>query len=218
MKCHNGTSNAAVVTRSDGSTYTPTDLSAEFNPNNPGFHNVLGLSKGMRETFTLGGHTFTWPVPSYGGWPVFKNGWDKDSQMTCTDCHSAVAAGNAKGPHGSSAKWMVDPAYPNDWSSTRMVDATPERSIICDKCHQYNNGVHGTPSSHETVCSACHVKIPHGWKRPRLLVLTSDPAPYNAGARMTGIRASNHSADGTWADADCATNCGGHPGYGPYIP
>jgi len=27
-------------------------------------------------------------------------------------------------------------------------------------------------------CVSCHVAIPHGWKRPRLLVSENDPAPY----------------------------------------
>jgi len=27
-------------------------------------------------------------------------------------------------------------------------------------------------------CVSCHIAIPHGWKRPRLLVYESDPAPY----------------------------------------
>lgn len=30
-------------------------------------------------------------------------------------------------------------------------------------------------------CRNCHVAIPHGWKRPRLLVYETDPAPYNIG-------------------------------------
>ncbi|MEN6430936.1 MAG: hypothetical protein ABFC80_08890, partial [Coriobacteriales bacterium] len=31
------------------------------------------------------------------------------------------------------------------------------------------------------ACRDCHVAIPHGWKRPRLIVYYDDPAPYNAG-------------------------------------
>ncbi|MCE5190821.1 MAG: cell wall-binding repeat-containing protein, partial [Actinomycetia bacterium] len=31
------------------------------------------------------------------------------------------------------------------------------------------------------ACRDCHVAVPHGWKRPRLIVFASDTAPYNAG-------------------------------------
>jgi hypothetical protein len=31
------------------------------------------------------------------------------------------------------------------------------------------------------ACRDCHVAVPHGWKRPRLIVFSSDPAPYNIG-------------------------------------
>jgi hypothetical protein len=31
------------------------------------------------------------------------------------------------------------------------------------------------------ACRDCHVAIPHGWKRPRLIVYYDDPAPYNIG-------------------------------------
>jgi hypothetical protein len=34
-------------------------------------------------------------------------------------------------------------------------------------------------------CRNCHVAIPHGWKRPRLLVYETDPAPYNIGPSVT---------------------------------
>lgn len=31
------------------------------------------------------------------------------------------------------------------------------------------------------ACRDCHIAVPHGWTRPRLIVYSTDPAPYNAG-------------------------------------
>jgi len=31
------------------------------------------------------------------------------------------------------------------------------------------------------ACRNCHIAIPHGWVRPRLMVYSTDPAPYNIG-------------------------------------
>ena len=38
-------------------------------------------------------------------------------------------------------------------------------------------------------CVSCHIAIPHGWKRPRLLVYSNDPAPY-VGAQPAGAASS----------------------------
>jgi hypothetical protein len=37
---------------------------------------------------------------------------------------------------------------------------------------------HGNQSLGQANCISCHIAVPHGWKRPRLLVYSSDPAPY----------------------------------------
>jgi hypothetical protein len=80
--------------------------------------------------------------------------------------------------------------------------------FICQKCHKLTNSFQGlgiegngrgardnalnymgmSNEAHmehhndmvtgQANCVSCHVAIPHGWKRPRLLVYESDPAPY----------------------------------------
>jgi hypothetical protein len=78
--------------------------------------------------------------------------------------------------------------------------------FICQKCHKlvnpyqgiagvntngrnnnlnymgYSNEVHmehhGNQSGGAGNCISCHIGVPHGWKRPRLLVYGSDPTPY----------------------------------------
>jgi hypothetical protein len=37
---------------------------------------------------------------------------------------------------------------------------------------------HNDLTTGQANCVSCHIAIPHGWKRPRLLVYESDPAPY----------------------------------------
>ena len=76
-------------------------------------------------------------------------------------------------------------------------------SVICAKCHDlYNAGtgdIGWSNYAHEHhanrpmvgatnlgregagACRDCHIAIPHGWVRPRLIVYSTDAAPYNIG-------------------------------------
>lgn len=206
FKCHSA-SQPAVATRSNGSTYAVTNLAADFNPNNPSYHNVLGLATGVRASFTISGNTFDW------GWPAgaMINGWTASSKMTCTDCHTNTAIGEARGPHGSSVKYVIDPAYPTDWKGAAIVSPG---QIICVKCHALNqNNVHNyNHSGYGFICNECHIGVPHGWKRPRMLGYYTDPEPYathswNGDLPLAGVRMSTHSPN-SWGTADCAVgNC-----------
>jgi len=80
----------------------------------------------------------------------------------------------------------------------RTDGTTGANAVICSKCHDlmnvvdYGNGQSaaiGSNTAHNShhqdqvdgsaQCVSCHVGIPHGWKRPRLLVNTDvDTAPY----------------------------------------
>ncbi len=94
--------------------------------------------------------------------------------------------------------------------------ATPSSRFICQKCHKLTNSYQGiiiegngrggrdnnlnymgmSNEAHmehhndlingQGNCVSCHVAIPHGWKRPRLLVYESDPAPYKTQWTFTG--------------------------------
>ena len=94
-------------------------------------------------------------------------------------------------------------------------------NLICSKCHvmSYNPGPgYNDPHSqaglwagvHDGYCTTCHVGIPHGWKRPRMLVYASDPAPYmsktgtiNNGTHiLRAVELENHSPQG-WSQYDC---------------
>ncbi len=119
-------------------------------------------------------------------------------QLTCDDCHSFGA--DPAGPHGASVQVRIDPAYSQTEYAdpTPMAfqfEATGTDRVVCMKCHpmeaQRNplvkpggHPVHAAhvqhteryPASDEThyggKCIDCHVRIPHAWKRPRLLTRT----------------------------------------------
>ena len=244
FKCHNAAAQPAVATRSNGSTYAPTDIAAEFNPANASYHNVLGLAGGPKQSWTFDGVTIVWPFPA----GVFQPGWDANSRVTCTDCHTSAGAGAARGPHGSSVKWMIDPDYPVDWEYGRLDfrqanGMTP--GIICNKCHKIFDGDNGAPHGADGIatrnihsvysysCTGCHIRIPHGWKRPRLITYATDQPPYAGNPAITGgasiqnvsLRTHNDTWNNPyWTSTDCGTAPGcstyghGRNAYAPLLP
>ncbi|MCE5202897.1 MAG: hypothetical protein LLG24_01565, partial [Actinomycetia bacterium] len=224
LKCHSGYSGQPfTVTRSDATTYTSTDLALEFNPGNFSEHNVLGQSKGMETLFTVDGTQYTWNKPADSTFLV--SGLTSNSPMTCTDCHSNTTAA-AKGPHGSSTQWIIDPNYPTDWKTTYLSGSNMSNTTnICAKCHTNltsANDVHGQgdhQGSGDGNCTTCHIKIPHGWKRPRLLGYTSDPVNYRSGhpsgGGLNGVALHDETYSG-WDTPDCATSGGCEHGSHEY--
>ncbi|MCL2492254.1 MAG: hypothetical protein FWE87_05885, partial [Coriobacteriia bacterium] len=116
------------------------------------------------------------------------NPWAYNSQMTCTDCHTALASNELSGPHGANIKYGLDPNYQVDWkfstptnqmnitAANQVTAANNKTQIVCWKCHDLlavYNGAHGNThaqSNHRgRNCVACHTAIPHGSTRPRLL-------------------------------------------------
>lgn len=188
----------------------------EFNPNQASGHRVSVEQPGMRSTFVVSGVTYTWSLPSAASF--LKSGWTTSSTMTCDGCHTYSGA---NGPHGSSMKVNIDPAYPTNWKSAYLTNSASGMSstgVICAKCHDLNgpdgrwsNGVHGDgehQDSRNGKCIACHVQVPHGWGRPRLLGTVSDPAPY-ASANLTGLKLKSYTPS-RWSVSDCAANCEEH--------
>ncbi|MDO8962876.1 MAG: hypothetical protein Q7W30_00100 [Coriobacteriia bacterium] len=117
--------------------------------------------------------------------------------LTCDGCHSF--GGAPAGPHGASVKVNIDPAYSqteyaNPTAGDAQFEATGTSRVVCFKCHPMQrsydpttgpggNVVHSqhvrhggayTGTAHEVgeKCVDCHVRIPHAWRRPRLLVRT----------------------------------------------
>ncbi|MHB1323548.1 MAG: cytochrome c3 family protein [Coriobacteriia bacterium] len=245
FKCHSSYSGQPFTVTSGSGTYTSTDVAMEFNPSNQSEHNVLGQRVVMETAFTIGGTSYTWAKPaSDGSW--LRTGWTSDSMMTCTDCHSNTTA-SAKGPHGSTARWLIDPAYPVSWNHTGGTDTTTPQlnrnsttgmsltrsgtsaaGIICEKCHGVQSLATVPSNAHSEhdgrgakggYCRHCHVGVPHGWKRPRLIGYTTDPEPYRTWGTQNGpgtgtygltkIALKSYTSTTSWVAADCYATCYG---------
>ncbi|MGB4592248.1 MAG: cytochrome c3 family protein [Coriobacteriia bacterium] len=230
FKCHTAYSGQPFSVTSGSGTYTSTDVGTEFNPSNFGEHNVLGQSTGMSTSFTFLNNnnttsTVSWDLPATA--VIFDAGWGYASHMTCTDCHTNTVT-EAKGPHGSSVKYLIDPAYTTQWSLARgdnpdtgSTNESTYATTICNKCHAANyvnmNGAHKYTKHFRSSytaggkCIACHIKIPHGWKRPRLLGYTTDGASY-AAIDLVALKADNISDaeasenSGSWDKDNCITS------------
>ena len=130
--------------------------------------------------------------------------------IECSDCH--VMTGASAGPQGAAARIHIDPEYSqteyaNPTADASQFKATGTARVICAKCHTLLAGsVEGTsapggaalharhvqhlnydpatnPRYWGEKCVDCHVRIPHAWKRPRLLIRTvmaSDSAQVDA--------------------------------------
>jgi hypothetical protein len=142
--------------------------------------------------------------------------------VVCSDCHGKVTG--ATGPHGASmtigyAIRTGTTPYDNSYTAGTLYNnggAMSNTTNLCITCHPssvVNQGGAGhTRGDHQGNgsgnCTICHTPIPHGWKRPRLLGYTTDPAPY-ATTGLTGIAAQSYTAGGVGQN-QCSTNCGGH--------
>ncbi|PKQ37716.1 MAG: hypothetical protein CVT59_06665 [Actinobacteria bacterium HGW-Actinobacteria-1] len=220
FKCHS--SNTSVPSGQ-------TNIAQEFNPSNFSYHNVLGQGTGVQSSFTFqdsAGTTrnITWAVPTAS--TFLKSPYTTNSMVTCTDCHtnSQNAATQASGPHGSTVQWILDPGYTNWTTTTNLLSYS---TTICGKCHTNlatSNIVHREHDDRGNSggnCQLCHIKTPHGWKRPRLLGYTTDGTGYATTSQ--GLKAINPrtrtSVDDWNKDGDCQTGCSKHSStITPYWP
>ena len=157
------------------------------------------------------------PIRSLTSWfktDVDGKAWAYDSQMTCTDCHTALAGSGANGPHGANVKFALDARFPRDWKFAIPAGMTgttaTNNNIICAKCHNLNEvagstspaAVHRRSDHTGRPCVTCHTAIPHGSNRPRLLsewwrddaAYTGQQYGYAVGAASINILALNNDA------------------------
>jgi len=232
FKCHAGPGTPLGSVTTTSGTYTRTDLGQEFNTNNFSSHNVLGMAKGVNRNANasnqyiytdVGGtvRTQTWQFPTSN---VFRTGWTQDSKVTCSDCHTGGSATQAKGPHGSTTRFLIDPTFSTDWKTVTYTNRA-SATFLCNKCHSVgsSNSAHSQGDHSNYLCVRCHIAIPHGWKRPRLLLSTArgDAAPYLASGQTASnslngiISTANHTGTTsiTWSKANCSASCssGDHP-------
>ncbi len=120
--------------------------------------------------------------------------------MYCGDCHGndqATSATIPQGPHGSNAKFILTGTakyWPLNssgalWSLNDLRNNLNNWStnLFCVNCHpiysggSFKNNTHSR-NQHQGVavkCVACHVTVPHGAKRSRLIGYRTDVYPYN---------------------------------------
>lgn len=151
--------------------------------------------------FEIGGETYEWGLMPNSGdrqWlraDKYPYGDDatleaiQSLRVTCDDCHYFPSG--AAGPQGAAVTVRIDPEYSQTaWANpvpgSNQFRAEGTDRVICDKCHtiRYDSVETtykpGGPSYHYThsygthafACTACHIRIPHAWRRPRLLVRT----------------------------------------------
>lgn len=231
--CHKTVSAASVHSRRTGTTSVLG--SVQFDSTWSGhrvYSSIFGSrTGGTTQTFNGQATSITWPLPSNTTWlKSVAVGGAAAAQLTptsmlwCTDCHGSVVG--ATGPHGASMSVKYAAGYDNSYSNGTLTytsgNAMSNTTNICAKCHTttamgYNN-VHSRTGDHAVACTYCHVKIPHAWKRPRLIGYTTDPAPY-ASTVVTGIAQKSYTLTG-WAKADCGalSPCNTHSQPGTLWP
>ncbi|MCK5553490.1 MAG: hypothetical protein KAJ09_10125, partial [Deltaproteobacteria bacterium] len=125
-----------------------------------------------------------------------------------------------KGPHGSNTPRLLGVQVTGnpfkDWNN--MVNyKSNQNTIFCFNCHSFaatgflkegKENLH-TEKHEKYPCQACHIAIPHGWKRARLIVFTSDPSPYNYGGTTAKITSWTQS-NATYRKESCSTVAGCH--------
>jgi hypothetical protein len=213
-----------------------------------------------RTSFEISGTTYTWALPpnfgatrwldttALGAAPASTPGQISHITVTCDACHSF--GGVPAGPHGSTVRANIDPAYSQtEWANptadTRQFEATGTARVVCIKCHPMQassnplvapggDEVHRRhiqhvakrplpdPRYYGEKCIDCHVRIPHAWKRPRLLVRTviasdgvaPDTFPYVRLGHdgLVGIRLRSFVAPGELRWSSCGTG-GCHSGH-----
>jgi predicted CXXCH cytochrome family protein len=162
--------------------YSGTDLAREFNPANQSGHNIVGSRSSWPKEGVADGLAYAWPFPSDAAAFRSGSGLTKNSQLTCTDCHSS-SQGGVSGPHGSSTPFnlVADGVY-DSYSGTykRWYQTTLDEwntTFLCGRCHnRASNSVHSVYRHGYFTCSSCHVAVPHGWLLPRLLRQDELPA------------------------------------------
>gem|GEM_PF-286081 len=175
-----------------------TDQAWEFNPANKSAHPIetgLNNQTGSYAPKLLAAAQLASGTPN---WQTNRG----TQTMYCSDCHGANSENTTdpNGPHGStynfmlkgSAKYWPVNASGGLWTLNDITNNQNSWSanLFCVNCHSLYSG--GTWSNvahneHDTrlsgsggmKCILCHVVVPHGAKRSRLIGYVGEAAPYN---------------------------------------
>ncbi len=224
LKCHS--SFAYGTTPPAGQT----DQAREFNVNNDSYHWVMtDQAATQAPDWTTANDTPRTNSTSRYMTFTAGSGWTKSSPMVCSDCHGNDDPAQAQGPHGSNNPKILK----KPWNAG---SGTTDANGLCFDCHDYQTyagqddtvgvsgfsrrrgggtyrNLHATHSSEfngNMLCAWCHSAVPHGWNRKALVVLTSDPAPYNAGGNTSRLVAWSISNSRSYRFSSCSTAGGCH--------
>ncbi|MEN8263766.1 MAG: hypothetical protein ABFR82_09910 [Nitrospirota bacterium] len=208
FKCHSyyglGSVTDGVSSITGPSGISITDQAWEFNNNNKSVHPVVVSLNNQT------GSTTPKPLTSAQMSSPWNSGTGNNT-MYCSDCHGADdESSGAKGPHGSTRKFLLKgnaqywPTKSDGSTLWKLSDYSifSSNGLFCINCHPiydgtWKNNVHsvgmGMASPHQDLtCVTCHVAVPHGSKRSRLIGYgTTDPSPYNYAGnslKVTGFR------------------------------
>jgi hypothetical protein len=192
--------------------------------------------------------TTTWlKASAFPGQDVEGTSAIRHLKVTCADCHAMPE--NMAGPHGASVHVGIDPEYSqteyaNPTADAYQFEATGTDRVVCMKCHDMEAdgadapggaALHTRHVRHDGLppsnvhhygekCIDCHTRIPHAWKRPRLLIRTVettdgaslDEFPYvRAGHNgLVGIVLRDFESSADLRSRYCATG-GCHSGHSP---
>lgn len=153
-----------------------------IDPNYPGDFSYAGLTKYVSRPDTTNLNP-AWPSTS------------PNNAVPLSNSGIAMFPGALTGTPITTASLNATPAGASKPVANRTDGTTGPTAVICAKCHDLENfsaasgAVEGANTAHDAhhmdqvdgspQCVNCHIAIPHGWIRPRLLVDTDvDAAPY----------------------------------------
>jgi predicted CXXCH cytochrome family protein len=227
LKCHSayafGTVFEGVTSITGPSGGFMTDQAMEFNGANHSAHPVAYSSNAQAGS----------QIPKALAIDQMSLAWSAvgNQTMYCSDCHGndkEASATTPQGPHGSDAKFMLTGqakywptnAFGQLWSlgDVKNNQNNWRNDMFCANCHPMTTGGAMTNKVHEAdahqlaevKCVTCHVTVPHGAKRSRLIGYASDVSPYNYSGPGTfdrlvisGFRKA--SSPTAYAKEDCST-------------
>ncbi|MBT1075389.1 cytochrome C [Geobacter grbiciae] len=216
FKCHSSynTNQAGWV----GTNYGGADMAIQLNPTYKSGHAIIGNSRVPADS----------PSNFAAGTP-----WNKNSIMTCTDCHvnSNTGANDPKGGHASANPYMLRGNYqPTLAATVDMANHGPAE--MCGLCHNplsygisstdptgtqgssgFSSGTNNLHLEHAFrqgisgyKCSMCHAANIHGSPRQAMFVLKTDPAPYMVGSDHVG--SFTRKANKTYNGSECKGGIG----------
>jgi hypothetical protein len=136
--------------------------------------------------------------------------------MMCSDCHNTDGIA-AQGPHGSANQFMLKGTNAANWPNVTLSSGTTSWCANCHTLTLANNKVHNTGNHSGYQCYRCHVIIPHGSKRSRLIGdRINMPARYAyqnnlANMDMTGF--TKATTAGGYTESNCGVGGGCYSGH-----